>query len=886
MGNVSTFSRVFLLVAVSIMLMVSCGDEGPINVNEEPEIVIQKKEAALEKAEQILPSDLLNSLEDEIDSQSSNIKEAFLDTLSSSLEQLVDTLSKYHSTADLKNEIERIDREAQKFISSEFGDTKAKAFNHLGLGYGKGVSIETGIEANVASGIATGLSAQGGGGSEVLYDFVNMDREVYIFTACGIGVNLAGVGIGTSLSANVGLSGYKKWLLNLIQDKRNNKFQGPAKASSFGIGASGFLGAVGLDASVSIGKSQDVEGDASFYNLIECPSYFNASPTPNGVKEIFFEVSVGTGAGVGGELIAALQAGQIGSNRSAINGSYSSYENKYSSRKISSYKMSAELLTSSPFLGVTTGLPGVNDLTAAALAIHYGGIDPSEFDQAKPALSFSPEVFHLPSAEDSYQLEISNIGTGEIEWEIVQPGVEWMIVTPTSGTGRTLVDIIVDENTTGDERTAELYINSNGGNSEPILITQEKRPLTNGLVASYPFNGNANDETGNGFEGTVYGASLTEDRFGNINSAYGFNGTNSHIDLPSSVLNEEAGTISIWFNVSNEFGTSYNSGHIFSSANFTSPDGTRLYLWVKADNSFGSSFISEIMGEVPINREAWHHAVLTWDDNMANLYLNGTKVESISGGRPAAERVTIGSYGHGFNAFFEGKIDDAKIYNIALSEDQVLSLYQENGWTGHTGDWPKDTTTEIVDVYNPATGQTWMDRNLGASRAATSMDDEEAYGDLYQWGRAADGHEKRDSDTTYTLSNTYTPGHGNFILNFDNKPDDWHSPQNDNLWHGVDGINNPCPNGYRLPTEAEWEAERQSWSSNNRVGAFASQLKLPVAGHRNRASGSLDAVGSNGRYWSSTVFGSLSRYLIFFDDAADMLNNYRAVGYSVRCIKD
>ena len=61
---------------------------------------------------------------------------------------------------------------------------------------------------------------------------------------------------------------------------------------------------------------------------------------------------------------------------------------------------------------------------------------------------------------------------------------------------------------------------------------------------------------------------------------------------------------------------------------------------------------------------------------------------------------------------------------------------------------------------------------------------------------------------------------------------DWRSPQNDNLWQGVNGINNPCPSGYRIPTEAELDAERLSWSSDNSAGAIASALKLPMAGYR------------------------------------------------------
>lgn len=193
--------------------------------------------------------------------------------------------------------------------------------------------------------------------------------------------------------------------------------------------------------------------------------------------------------------------------------------------------------------------------------------------------------------------------------------------------------------------------------------------------------------------------------------------------------------------------------------------------------------------------------------------------------------------------------------------------------------------TEVVDVTNPATGRTWMDRNLGATRAATSSTDSQSYGDLYQWGRAADGHQRRNSGTTSTLSTSDQPGHGSFIL-APNSPYDWRSPQNSNLWQGVNGINNPCPGGYRLPTDAEWEAERRSWSSNNAAGAFNSPLRLPVAGYRDNGSGSLANVGSFGVYWSGTADGAYSRRLRFGSSLAGMFSNRRAYGFSVRCLKD
>jgi uncharacterized protein (TIGR02145 family) len=190
----------------------------------------------------------------------------------------------------------------------------------------------------------------------------------------------------------------------------------------------------------------------------------------------------------------------------------------------------------------------------------------------------------------------------------------------------------------------------------------------------------------------------------------------------------------------------------------------------------------------------------------------------------------------------------------------------------------------------------WLDRNLGAaavtSTARSAYADDAAYeaaesasfGDLFQWGRGADGHQLRNplSGTINTQSAMDSPGHGDFIIGFS----DWRSAQNDNLWQGVSGINNPCPSGYRVPTDEELNAERTSWGSNNDAGAFASPLKLPMAGFRLGSDGSLIAVGTGGYYWSSTVSGMAAHYLYFGSSTGFMLSGIRADGFSVRCIKD
>lgn len=214
---------------------------------------------------------------------------------------------------------------------------------------------------------------------------------------------------------------------------------------------------------------------------------------------------------------------------------------------------------------------------------------------------------------------------------------------------------------------------------------------------------------------------------------------------------------------------------------------------------------------------------------------------------------------------------------VATTQNEGATLQMINGvptWTGGTPPTP--------NVTNPITGRTWMDRNLGASQVATSITDANSYGYLYQWGRGTDGHQIRTSLLTNTVSNTSTPGHANFIK----ASTDWISPQNENLWQGVNGENNPCPSGYRLPTKNEWDEELATWSSQNTAGAFASVLKLPTAGLRLYFAGGVGNEGYSGSYWSSTIIGSDSQCINIEGGYAQTSTAVRATGYSVRCIKN
>ena len=198
-----------------------------------------------------------------------------------------------------------------------------------------------------------------------------------------------------------------------------------------------------------------------------------------------------------------------------------------------------------------------------------------------------------------------------------------------------------------------------------------------------------------------------------------------------------------------------------------------------------------------------------------------------------------------------------------------------------------------LSVTSP-TGKVWMDRNLGASRVATSSTDYQAYGGLYQWGRNSDGHQvinwtsatgsdgaEQSNEVAGSVSS------GSEGTSFIRGPSDWLSVQDNTRWNGSNkGVHDPCPGGYRVPTEAEWDTERLAWSSNNAAGAYGSPLKLPVAGYRSSSNGALSFVGSSDYYWSATVSGTNARSLYFNSSNAFVTTGNRAYGFSVRCIKD
>lgn len=165
-------------------------------------------------------------------------------------------------------------------------------------------------------------------------------------------------------------------------------------------------------------------------------------------------------------------------------------------------------------------------------------------------------------------------------------------------------------------------------------------------------------------------------------------------------------------------------------------------------------------------------------------------------------------------------------------------------------------------------------------------------------GRFSDGHEliNWSGPTAGIPVNGFTtvnavsdhPGNGLFITE-PNAPYDWRTPQNDNLWQGESGINNPCPQGYRIPSNSETIALFMAEGITNYTTAAGSSLAFSASGSRDGSSNTapLDNVGLIGSYWHSTVSGVFTFSNVFAVNLSNLNNvNRRIRAYNVRCIKD
>jgi hypothetical protein len=241
---------------------------------------------------------------------------------------------------------------------------------------------------------------------------------------------------------------------------------------------------------------------------------------------------------------------------------------------------------------------------------------------------------------------------------------------------------------------------------------------TNGLIAYWPFTGNAIDASGNNHNGTVNGPTLAADRFGNSNSAYNFNGTSDFISVPASTMfTQKPMSFSFWFKqtgAGNKCQIYTTSTNIFSVGNFgdsfdvqldkpTNKIGIVRSIPSNPNNENGLYLIKEY------NLNQWNQAVVIYNTNSVTVYLNGVLIGDLNYTTQSTIANTtcfIGKSNPTIWAcvnYMNGLIDDFAVYNRILSPDEVSSLF--NGGLCYQNITVTDTLVINTGVlgYNPVT---------------------------------------------------------------------------------------------------------------------------------------------------------------------------------------
>ncbi len=215
--------------------------------------------------------------------------------------------------------------------------------------------------------------------------------------------------------------------------------------------------------------------------------------------------------------------------------------------------------------------------------------------------------------------------------------------------------------------------------------------LTQNLICYWPFNGDAYDYSGNNINGVVYGATATEDRFGNYNAALEFNGIDNYVRVnDTSLLNPEEITICLWYKPTefkgvgnnsiidkpyNNYEYPYYQYHIGVSGNYIETAHYKFHGDVSVN---GQRVISETKNDL-WKAGQWYFICYTKDKNTINFYVNDSLMDVSEAVGPIdayGQDLFIGKLGN-HAIYTPGVIDDVRLFNKALSKKRISELYSE-----------------------------------------------------------------------------------------------------------------------------------------------------------------------------------------------------------------
>jgi hypothetical protein len=210
---------------------------------------------------------------------------------------------------------------------------------------------------------------------------------------------------------------------------------------------------------------------------------------------------------------------------------------------------------------------------------------------------------------------------------------------------------------------------------------------TNGLVGWWPFNGNANDESGNGNNGSVNGATLTNDRFGNSNKAYSFDGISAYIKVPyNSTLNSSSITVSGWFFLNNLSNNIQGLVSRWNQANNPCYNFSTSIDLVSKFTGACTQYPGTVLFSNSVSAGTWIQFSYVHDSNIGgSIYINGSLSNSNNINGAICSSVNDLIFGaqnnmtnNSFYRYLNGSLDDIGIWNRALNQQEITDLYNGN----------------------------------------------------------------------------------------------------------------------------------------------------------------------------------------------------------------
>ncbi len=280
-------------------------------------------------------------------------------------------------------------------------------------------------------------------------------------------------------------------------------------------------------------------------------------------------------------------------------------------------------------------------------------------------------------------------GDGEIESTQQHPSY----VYPRPGTYT--ITLTVSDGTYSNTLTKTDLIN--------VSFYETTNMITDGLVGYWPFNGNTNDASGYGRDGTIVGNCLyAEDRYGNPQGAIANNGSPNFISVPYFPIGNDPVTISCWYKTNSSSTDDHNA--ILSFYDNTTEVDYRIF---QSGTNIGIArhapgYTWNETNTVPISMNTWYNVALVYDSGTLHFYLDGSLIQSIgsgySGWAGAQTNYRIGCGGVNPETYTNGVYDDVAVFNRAFTSGEIADLYYCN----------TNPSTEFYGFSSPAINEQWL----------------------------------------------------------------------------------------------------------------------------------------------------------------------------------